>query len=302
MVPWQATCKSYHNVFLTSRTVPKEAHPLLQHIGRNHNQTRANVQLQWADPKRMGTQQEHFFNQSVSVLQTVSQTMFAFQLVATKPIRKGDEVFMDYGPEWEEAWQHHVQTWQPVPGANDYRSADEINKAWKKGEMTMDPRNQECPLIPPNVQLLCHDFFSKKSRWDSQHKKNRSLDEALESFNSHHRKQWFCEILNTTTGSIHGTTSTTKTNQEILYTVRVWEPPQKRRDHNQKNNNNKISVSTKEKESQIWTHCPHQVFHVQDKPYTTDLFLPNAFRHDLRVPDAMFPMAWRNQMALGASK
>jgi hypothetical protein len=31
-----------------------------------------------------------------------------------------------------------------------------------------------------------------------------------------------------------------------------------------------------------------------DVPYSTDLFLPSAFRHPIGIPDSQFPPAWRN--------
>jgi len=39
---------------------------------------------------------------------------------------------------------------------------------------------------------------------------------------------------------------------------------------------------------------PRTIFHWLDKPYTSDTFLPTAFRHDVRIPDELFPKAWRN--------
>jgi hypothetical protein len=42
------------------------------------------------------------------------------------------------------------------------------------------------------------------------------------------------------------------------------------------------------------TDLPREVFRFVDHPYTSDMFMDNAFRHDIRVPDEMFPQAWRN--------
>jgi len=39
---------------------------------------------------------------------------------------------------------------------------------------------------------------------------------------------------------------------------------------------------------------PRQAFKYFDRPYTSDTFLPNAFRHHIGIPDDMFPEAWRN--------
>jgi hypothetical protein len=42
------------------------------------------------------------------------------------------------------------------------------------------------------------------------------------------------------------------------------------------------------------TDLPREVFRFVDRPYTSDMFMDNAFRHDIRIPDEMFPCAWRN--------
>jgi len=38
-------------------------------------------------------------------------------IIATKPIQSGDEVFLDYGREWDRVWQRHVDSWTPAGDA-----------------------------------------------------------------------------------------------------------------------------------------------------------------------------------------
>jgi hypothetical protein len=45
-----------------------------------------------------------------------------------RDIQSGEEIFLDYGDEWEEAWQEHVRSWAPVPGAEHYVSAAQLSK------------------------------------------------------------------------------------------------------------------------------------------------------------------------------
>jgi hypothetical protein len=42
------------------------------------------------------------------------------------------------------------------------------------------------------------------------------------------------------------------------------------------------------------TRVPRHTIAFSDRPYTTDMHLPNAFRHPMMIPDDIFPEAWRN--------
>ena len=37
----------------------------------------------------------------------------AMNVVATRDIQPGEEVFVDYGLAWEQAWENHIQNWKP---------------------------------------------------------------------------------------------------------------------------------------------------------------------------------------------
>mmetsp|Transcript_41112 Transcript_41112/g.76032 ORF Transcript_41112/g.76032 Transcript_41112/m.76032 type:complete len:95 (+) Transcript_41112:3-287(+) len=39
---------------------------------------------------------------------------------------------------------------------------------------------------------------------------------------------------------------------------------------------------------------PRRAIVFTNRPYTTDMHLTNAFRHEMMVPDDVFPEAWRN--------
>jgi hypothetical protein len=47
---------------------------------------------------------------------------------------------------------------------------------------------------------------------------------------------------------------------------------------------------------------PRSVISFLDKPYTTDIHLSNVFRHDIRIPDEMFPRKWRNDRMVYVQK
>ena len=38
------------------------------------------------------------------------------EFVAIEAIEEGEEVFIDYGEEWHDAWKRHMERWEPPRG------------------------------------------------------------------------------------------------------------------------------------------------------------------------------------------
>src|SRR5210317_1594188 len=38
-----------------------------------------------------------------------------------------DQIFIDYGDEWEEAWKKHIKDWHPENNADEYQDASTLN-------------------------------------------------------------------------------------------------------------------------------------------------------------------------------
>jgi len=79
----------------------------------NHHSTDYNVKIIWATnvswfdpsclrmtPRRMAY---HY------------RTCLAIDYVATRDIKEGEEILLDYGRAWQQAWDKHVETWRPDP-------------------------------------------------------------------------------------------------------------------------------------------------------------------------------------------
>lgn len=64
----------------------------------NHNQTRANVKLQWSDPAR-GNHMPNLLQTPLDILENDFTAKLAMDFVATRDIEKGEEVFLDFGDE-----------------------------------------------------------------------------------------------------------------------------------------------------------------------------------------------------------
>ena len=75
----------------------------------------------------------------------------AMKIVATRDINVGEEVLIDYGKEWETAWERHVSIWYPRDG--NYVSAYQLNKDIDKNLRSEVEMNKIGASYPPNVQL-----------------------------------------------------------------------------------------------------------------------------------------------------
>ena len=65
------------------------------------------------------------------------------------PRELNEEIFLDYGDEWEAAWQDHLSNWKPEPDADQYISADEMNR--NNPEELKTEFEQLIDPYPPNV-------------------------------------------------------------------------------------------------------------------------------------------------------
>jgi hypothetical protein len=57
-----------------------------------------------------------------------------------------------------------------------------------------------------------------------------------------------------------------------------------------------------EENPDLMIDVPREAFVFVDRPYSSDTFLPNAFRHAIMIPDDLFPEAWKNRISSFANK
>lgn len=230
----------------------------------NHNQTLVNARLQWASPKRSQHNPE-LLKKDIATLEQQDTAQLAMELVTTRDIELGEEIFLDYGDEWESAWQEHVKRWKPNLEAAAYQSAFEMNQKFNHVFRTEFEQLQE--PYSNHLMLKFHRYFSDKKfrqRWIERHP--NPLQE--ESPDWKERKSVECDVLRREW-----------VGNRILYTIVIGED----------------SDSSKDKNKwKILEKVPQEAIFFQDQPYSTDTFLENAFRHDIRIPDDLFPETWKN--------
>ena len=104
----------------------------------NHSQKRNNTKVQWSQ-KAMA--HPEWLEQPLDDWVDNFHNGLAFELIATRDIRKGEEVLLDYGNEWEAAWRQHVSSGnlhrmrpRTSPPTNATKPTCRMNRSrpWKK--------------------------------------------------------------------------------------------------------------------------------------------------------------------------
>ena len=118
----------------------------------NHSSKESNAKIIWAKDTQWFD--EECLKKTPEALLNQVSTCLAIDYIATRDIREGEEVLIDYGAEWEESWNNHLRSWTPTEGSEGYERASVLNGKKEsirtKDEQIKDP-------YPDNVASFCHD-------------------------------------------------------------------------------------------------------------------------------------------------
>jgi hypothetical protein len=189
------------------------------------------------------------------------------EIVATRDIAQGEEVFIDYGKEWVAAWEKHEKQWQ------ERLSSGALPKQWPVRAVDMNAEYAEKPFLtkeehlakpyPQNVGLAMFMLLAQDGAQGTlADPRTWTAPSAGNSFTWEHLVE--PDFLETVTPA----------NGSFVYTVR-W--------------------TTDQDEIVYVKDIPHSAFTFVDAPETSDQFTPAAFRHFIGIPDEIFPQGpWRN--------
>jgi SET domain len=241
---------------------------------------------------------------SVEELRHQSGRGLAMEIVALRDIPPGEEVFLDYGVEWEEAWMAHLSRWKPPsrpPGT--WISARDAND--KQGPIldALVARNLTQTIDHPYLFTGCvywatdmdfHEVYQQqKLTWQG----SMPEDELLGTFSDpgdmftypdpargygHHpdRMHWPCTVLRQ------------ENDAGSRYLVRIHQAPW----WSATNQGASLPWHTN-KLPRLLRNYPRSSIHYFVHPYTSDQHLPGVFRHELRIRDDLFPTQWKNVAA-----
>jgi hypothetical protein len=201
------------------------------------------------------------------------------EIYALRDLVAGEELLLDYGREWQAAWEQHVANWRPPPATattgNGAAAAHVYPEDMDDAEILRTVKEQETDPYPSNLITMCLTP-------DKRRKTNKHLEWSEPTYTS----SWshamvFCHILDRNMGA----------NGMEEYTVSLLKPAK-----------NTVldpaayvfDPTVPMEDLAIDTKVPRRAIRWIEKPYMDDEHLPNAFRHPMGLPDDLVPSAWRN--------
>lgn len=245
-----------------------------------------NAEYRWASGWDPTT--EKWLELTLDELAQQTRRGLSMEIVATRDIKEGEEVFIDYGREWEDAWDKHVANWKPPVSDSfkSYVSPTELNEKGGPLEMLV---SEELSLTVehPNLFTGCIFWESKFDKnpphWDSDWEdlddntilKRYSTDDGAKYVrdyeDAHDGAYWPCSVI------------WSENDSGSTYTVRILAS-----EHGSKSWH-------KNKGPRFVTNYPRESIRYFNKPFKSDQHLSGAFRHHIEIRDDMIPEQWKDR-------
>jgi hypothetical protein len=214
-------------------------------------------------------------------LQELYSTM-VLDVVATSDINPDEEIFIDYGAEWEAAWKRHVENWKsPCENKTVFSSfmVHEMNEA---------------------------KFVTDFHEWSEDHFSVCRISES--------RSSELIHLIEESEGSIGETNGNVMTSfRGITYDHKGFQYAIKRKsripciiigfDANQmtfdvasfqSSMTSTIPEFPNARILQIAKSIPESEVEFLNRPFRSDMHWKGAFRHPINIPDEIFPKQWKD--------
>lgn len=247
--------------------------PVVNYI--NHNSERANAELRWST---RDFHKKEWMGLTPEYLARKSHAGLVMEIVATRDVGPGEEIFLDYGREWEEDWNSFSTNFDPDEEMKSHVYAHTLNERheWLRtvDELEKDP-------YPENVMTVC--FIGKMPRPRVNEKEGGPPQFRWGFYSGIHEDfegAFACHVLERDEIADLDDAVNRKDSinpADLRYVVSVTR-----------------DADDEEDSLEIYTGVPRTAIRFFDAPYTTDMFLRSAFRHEIGLPDSMVPEAWRD--------
>lgn len=229
----------------------------------NHSGQKPNVAVRWS--KSGIKNNDEFLNLPAKQL-LKKKFGLVMEFVATEDIQPNNEVLLDYGEAWEEAWTRHEAQYMPPEDAEGYVAAFDMRARLADIEILTEAEQKTTVAYPKNVIAACKYYPMESDEVPE------TGEIQWQANNSHGHCIRPCAI-HSTTRDVNGKViffSATMENMQFM-------PPE---------------CMLSDAHSKTVTNIPRKAFTFLDRLSSKDQLMKNAFRHYMVLPDDVFPVAW----------
>lgn len=245
----------------------------------NHGgKKKANVKMIWSTKSWSHSDAAQDF--AVEDLSEVGAIDMILELVATRPIKRGEEVLLDYGDDWEKAWNEHASKWKKtIKGSKFAKSAMVLNEMHHGASAQPFPTEDETPSDYDEeaeaAEIQCHLLYD-----EDKIERRRNADGT--------RTKLYPWIEHPTAGEerLKGNIAFRGTNRigcDIL-----------ERSGDAASGYKYVVKPYLDSDDVLVKNVPHEAIRYTDRPYKNPQHEVNGFRHAIAFPDEIFPKAWRD--------
>lgn len=252
--------------------------PMVNLINHASDETKVNAFLQWSKHDHVFND-HHLHDVPVQDWDTTSIPPMIMELVATRDIQEGEEILIDYGVDWEEAWQKFKQEWENKylhSGTNAKwpLHALDLRPVYKKKPFPVDIKPGQAPY-PQGVLTACF-IQNVDDLPDGQPRKNSAGLQITRWLSPTTFQEYLGKNLVVCDLNDRKEVSDGAGALSYNYTVMT-----------------RLKDSTVDKLIEV-RDVPQSAITLVDRPYTSEIHTPSAFRRWISMEDQRFPQAWRN--------
>jgi len=207
------------------------------------------------------------------------------EIAALRDIEPGDEILLDYGRDWDGAWAEHVDRFRARAVSEEdkeYVSAAEYSRSHPDDSIRTAKEQKKKPY-PSNVRTVC-EFVPDEEAQRRIDQEEESLDDDDDEVDHYRPETLVLEWKNAYHAGCKRPCDVIERNDDGTYNVVVY-------DREGSTVGVEYCGELSDKGVRI-AGMPASAISLADRPYTSDMFLPGAFRHEIGIPQDLFPPNW----------
>jgi len=226
--------------------------PVVNFVNNHVDKTKVNARIRWSRTKYHTQAWEKLSAQEVL---NERRAGLMLEFVAIRGIEKGEEIFIDYGSDWDKTWGEHAAR-RPIAD-DSYSPVHQLNML----EVIKTEEEQIKSPYPNNIMTICYvakGVFDKDGNEEHQWRDHSVWSDQIS-------KSRPCTIVE------RYSSKDTVSGEPVL--------------------GYRTTVNDDGKEFSL-NGVPRRAIEFVNKKYMSDQHIKNGFRHEIHIPDDIFPVNW----------